>query len=292
MARRTRIPGPIAQDQILGNTNERVPQGISKWVSVDPSDGSWTVYDPNSTLVSSSTSTSGFRFAVDKDKNSSSYRWTASNQGSVRWHKPLIGPDGQTLTWADFFSMEILIECTARNANNGSTGVVRDYHGVMVGIGGNGVTNATSGIKWVGQAATHQFASLTDGSGLKSIIGGTSGISNDHSSTCKKVYGVISAPVDGTDADGNPHTMHTYSLCLDANNRITNDGDDAIQPNLQGHEYTSSDNLYLFVGSTYAATVGLSSGENPEATWKIWYRLSAARDGLNPTYIPGGGESG
>lgn len=201
MSRRTRVPGPITQDQTVGNSGERVPTGISKWISIDVNDGKWTTYDPNSTLVSSSTTANGIRFAVDKTKNDSTYRWNNSAQGSIRWHQRLRSPDGEPLAWSDFFSLEILIECHERHANTGNS---QDYHGVMVGIGRNGVTNSTQGINWMGQGSTHQFPNTTDGSGQKSIIGGDSSISNDHSSTCRKVYGVISTPIDGTDADGDP----------------------------------------------------------------------------------------
>lgn len=289
MSRRTRVPGPITQDQTVGNSGERVPTGISKWISIDVNDGKWTTYDPNSTLVSSSTTANGIRFAVDKTKNDSTYRWNNSAQGSIRWHQRLRSPDGEPLAWSDFFSLEILIECHERHANTGNS---QDYHGVMVGIGGNGVTNSTQGINWMGQGSTHQFPNTTDGSGQKSIIGGDSSISNDHSSTCRKVYGVISTPIDGTDADGDPLIKHAFSYCLDGNNRITNNGADAPRPQLQTFEFTGGDDVYLFVASTFAAFRDLTNLDNPEATWKIWYRVNVARDGLSPVYTPGGGVSG
>ncbi len=289
MGKRTRVPGPIARDQSLGSTNKRVPAGVSRWISIDPMDGSWTKYDPNSTLVSESSSSNGFRFAVDKSKNASQYRWNTSAQGSIRWYKRLTGPDGQFLQWSDFFSLELLTECVERHTNTGNT---VDKHGIMLGICGNGVTDSTSSINWMGSGSTHQFANTTNGNGQKIIIGGDGAFENDHSSTSRKGYAVIAPPIDGTDADGNPMIKHCFAYCLDANNRITNNGDDAPRPQLQNFEFTGSDNVYLFVASTYAAFTDLTNHSNPEATWKMWYRVNVTRDGLNPTYIPGGGESG
>lgn len=289
MTRRTRVPGPIAQDQTLGNSGERVPSGISKWISIDPMDGTWTKYDPNNTLVSESSTANGFRFAVDKAKNDSTYRWNNTKQGSIRWYKRLTGPDGQFLNWDDFFSLELLTECVERHTNTGNT---VDKHGIMVGIGGNGVTNAVANVNWMGSGSTHQFANTTNGNGQKIIIGGDSSFANDHSSTCRKGYAVISSPIDGTDADGNPLIKHCFAYCLDSNNRITNNGDDAPRPSLQTFEFTGTDNVYLFLASTYAAYTDLTNHSNPEATWKIWYRVNVARDGLSPVYTPGGGVSG
>lgn len=252
-------------------------------------DGTWTKYDPASTLVSESSSANGFRFAVDKAKNDSTYRWNNSAQGSIRWYQRLKGPDGQFLNWDDFFSLEILTECVERHTNTGNT---VDKHGIMVGIGGNGVTNATSAINWMGCGSTHQFPNTTNGNGQKILIGGDSSFANDHSSTCRKGYGVISSPIDGTDDDGNPLIKHAFAYCLDSSNQITNNGDDAPRPALQTFEFTGTDNVYLFLASTYSAFTDLANHSNPEATWKIWYRVNVARDGLSPVYTPGGGSSG
>lgn len=289
MGKRTRVPGPIANDQTLGNSGRRVNPGISKWISIDPLDGTWTKYDPNNTLVSESVSASGFRFAVDKSKNDSTYRWNNTKQGSVRWYKRLTGPDGQPLQWSDFFSLELLTECVERHTNTGNT---VDKHGIMMGIGGNGVTNAVANVNWMGSGSTHQFANTTNGNGQKIIIGGDSSFANDHSSTSRKGYAVIAPPIDGTDADGNPMIKHCFAYCLDENNRITNNGDDAPRPSLQTFEFIGTDNVYLFVASTYASYTDLTNHSNPEATWKMWYRVNVARDGLSPTYRPGGGVSG
>ncbi len=289
MSRRTRVPGPIAQDQSLGNTNQRVPPGISNWISLDPMDGSWTKYDPNSTLVSEASSDSGFRFSVDKSKNDSSYRWSNSAQGSVRWYRRLTDADGNFLEWSDFFSVEILIE---RVTNHANTGNLQDYHGIMVGIGGNGVTNATSNIAWMGMAACQSFANSTNGEGQKIIIGGRSSIESDHQSAVTRGYGVISSPFNDTDNDGNPYAKHCFAYCLDANNKVTNSGADAFRTQLQTFEFTGTDNVYIFCASTYLAYRDLSGLANPDGTFKMWYRVNVARDGLNPTYIPGGGVSG
>jgi hypothetical protein len=291
MGKRLRVPGPIAQDQSLGNTGERVQPGISKWQSIDVNDGSWTLYDPNSVLVSCSTSASGMRIQVDKAENN--LRWNASNQGTYRYHRRLAGPDGEFLSWSDFFSIDILIKLGTQHANNdyADANAPSDKHGIMVGIASNDITDSTASINWAGAGALMHYA---DSAGMRAVIGGDHHVQNDQNATCVKVNGHISVPIDDGDADGHPCTRHVYGFCIDSNDRVTNTGSGAEAPraNVQIHEYTSSDNVYLFLAGNFGSTVNNSDIDNPDATWQVWYRVNQARDKLSPTYIPGGGESG
>tara|TARA_Y100000401_G_scaffold38880_1_gene29440 strand:+ start:34737 stop:35606 length:870 start_codon:yes stop_codon:yes gene_type:complete len=289
MGKRTRIPGPIARDQNLGNSGRRVEPGISKWQSLDVNDGSWTLYDPNNTLVSCSTSTSGMRIQVNKTNNN--LRWNNTNQQLYRYHRRLVGPDGEFLSWSDFFSVDIMVKLETLHANSNVSNNECDHHGVMVGIASNDVTDSVSAINWAGAGPLMHY---DDSAGLRSVVGGDAHTINDQNASCEKILAHISAPLDEGDADGNPSTRHLYCFCIDSNDRITGTGNsaDASRPNVQTHEYTGTDNVYLFLAGNFGSTANTGSIDNPDATWKVWYRINQARDRIAPSYIPGGGESG
>lgn len=272
MSIRTRITGPI-RHQGVGST-EQLLNGEGRWISIDVNDG-WTLYDPNSTIVSVSTSDAGMRIVSDNASNSE--RWSASAQGSGRWWKKLIGPFGP-LTWQDKFTLEIIIELDTLHAN---TALV-DRHGVVVGLADSDIESQTGAINWVGMAS---FLRYVGPAGLQGVIGGDTGTTNGQNASAIKQYAIISPPIDDSDVDNNPSTRRTMMFLLDSNDdlRLT------VQSAEQTHEYTETDDVYLFVASSYGATI--AGIDDPDATWKIWYRVNLAPDGLSPTYIPKSGTS-
>jgi len=278
MGKRTRVPGPITVDQSLGNSGERHNDGLSRWISVDVNDG-WTLYDPNSSVVSVTTSTDGMRIVSDNAQNS--LRWNATNQQTGRWHKKLVGPDGQDLTFGDFFTVEILIKLVTLHANTGTSG--SDRSGIYFGIVDSDVTDSTSACNWVGQGALLKYISDP---GLQSVVGGDTGTTNAQDSDCVSIYATIGPPVDDDDVDDNPSTRHLTTLMLDNNNHVV----ESSRPSSQTFEYTVTDSVYLFLSPSWGSTVG--GIDDADATWKVWYRINLARDGLAPTYIPKSGISG
>ena len=290
MSRRTRVPGPIAQDQTLGNSGERVPPGVSKWISIDVNDGSWTLYDPDSTLISSTTTASGMRIELDEAENN--HRWNTGTQNMYRYYRRLKGPDGQFLTWSDFFSVDICVRLeTNHTSNSDGTAGSCDHHGVMVGVADESVTNQTSGIEWAGGGGLMHF---DDTDNLRLVLGGhTNTVVDNDVNTAKGVFHV-SSPFDESDADGNPSTRHVYGFSLNSSDQITRTGGQADAPraNVQSFEYDGTEPVYLFFAGNYGTTTNLGNIVNPDATWQAWYRVNHSRDRVAPAYIPGGGVSG
>ena len=290
MGKRTRVPGPIARDQTLGNTNERVPAGVSKWISIDVNDGSWTLYDPDSTLLSSATTSAGMRISVDE--NELDHRWNDGTQNFYRYYKKLPGPDGALLTWSDFFSMDIIVRQEANHTSNsdGTTGSC-DHHGIMVGISDESVTNQTSGVEWVGGGCImHQDTS----NALRIVLGGTSHVTTDNDTATVKGVFHISGPLDESDGDGHPSMRHVSGFSLNSSDQITRTGAqaDAKAANIQSFEFDGTEPVYIFMAGNSGTTTNVGNIVNPDATWQAWYRINYARDRVAPTYIPGGGESG
>ena len=276
MSHRTRIPGPI-RDITTGNTR-KPKEGEGKWISIDVNDPSagWTKYDPDSTIVSVVTDPTGLRIVQDNAENDE--RWSASAQGSGRWYKLLIGPYGP-LTWNDQFTIEFIIELNSYNANTSVT----DRSGVVLGIADSDVTDSQASVNWAGMAG---FIKYNSPAGLQGVIGGDTGTTNAQNSSCVKLYGLISPPIEDSDADDNPSTRRTMMFLLDSNNDLRATAQSAEQT----HEYTESDNVYLFLAPSYGGTT--SGIDDPDGTWKVWYRVNLAPDGLNPVYYPNSGTSG
>ena len=285
MNRRTRVPGPVAQDQSLGNSGQRHSDRLSRWQSIDVNDGRWTLYDPNNTVVSTTTTANGLR--IVNDNAGTANRWNASNQQNGRWYQKLLGPDGNALTFGDFFSIEFLIKLHTLHANTSVDG--SDRSGVVVGIAGAGITDSVSAIKWAGQGA---FLKDTDPViYLQSVIGGDASTNNAQDSGCVGIHTTISPPVDDNDAgEDNPSTRHVAAVMLDSNNHVVHLSNGATRAAIQTHEYTVTDNVYLFLAPSWGTTI--NGIDDADATWSVWYRVNVARDGLAPSYIPGGGASG
>ena len=285
MSRRTRVPGPITHDQTMGNSGERHSDRLSRWKSIDVNDGRWTLYDPNSSVVSVTTTANGLRIVNDKDETAR--RWNASSQTTGRYYQKLLGPDGNALTFGDFFSIEFLIKLHTLHGNASLDG--SDRSGITVGICGAGVTNSQQNIKWAGQGA---FLKDTDPAiFLQSVIGGDASTNNAQDGTCVGIHTTISPPVDDDDnGEDNPSTRHVAAVMLDSNNHVVHLSNGATRAAIQTHEYTVTDNVYLFLALNWGTSI--NGIDDADATWGVWYRVNVARDGLNPTYIPGSGESG
>lgn len=281
MARRSRVPGPVVQDQTLGNTSQRQENGLSRWQSIDLEDGSWTKYDPNAHIKSVSSGTDGNRISVYAAK--SNLRWTNNDQTAGRWYSKLIGPDGNALTFNDFFSVEFIIQLQTVHANNASS---PDKHGCFVGLVDSDVTDTTSGCNWAGMGTS--LNTMSSGSaGFKVFAGGDTVYGNSSNSSCTKIYGHVSPPIVDQVTSTDPSTRILYAMLLDASD---NELLASYIPSIQTFEYTGTDPVYLFVAPFH--TTNNTGMDDMDATWKLWYRVNLSRDGLGPTFVPGGGSSG
>ena len=279
MSKRPRVPGPIVRTQNLGNTSERTEPGVTPWTTVDVNDGSWTKYDPNNGIVSVATSTGGMRIVWDSAE--SAHRFTNSTFQAGRWHKKLKHPDGHDLTWSEFFNVEILTQLQSMNANTPDD----DKSGISFGIAGVDITNSTTN-EWIG--AAHYFIGSGD-ERLKTFCGGSDGWSSNASNETVGAFVRIAPPIDDDDGgDVNPRTLRVSATCLDSNRDVVA-SDGIVAASNRTHEWTATDNVYLFLSPNWSTT---NTGvDDADSTWKIWYRVTVARDGLNPTYVPGGGDS-
>tara|TARA_R100001163_G_scaffold65376_1_gene62327 strand:- start:55 stop:879 length:825 start_codon:yes stop_codon:yes gene_type:complete len=274
----------------LGNTFERRNNFLSQWRSIDVNDGGWTLYDPNSTIVSATTTTDGIRLVTDKDTTGSSNRMSTSQQGAGRYWQKLVGPDGDPLTFADFFSIEVLIKCHQIHANHddSTSFPAGDRSGVTVGFSGPGVTDSTS----------FNFVNITlyvKGTGanpkMQAQGGGKDGMISGEDTHCRGVYCLMCPAIDDDDAgDDNPSIRDIAYQLLDSNNDATHDSNALKRAGVNNLEFTKTDEVYLFFSNNWGTDV--SNIADADGTWKVWYRVNVARDGLNPTYVPGGGLSG
>jgi len=289
MSNRSRMPGPIGKST-TGNEGQLRQDGLLRWRSIDVTDPSWTEWDfPDDTpteLVQSITSTtSGMQIVTDNAD--SALRWDQTNQTSPRYYKKLQAPGTMgDMSWAQAFSIEFLCTRSAIGANAGNAGSSNnkwDGSGIVVGIAdGTGVVAASSA-KWVGAGFFNQ---ASNGSVILQIGGDSS--STDLTNTAGAIgYHVLSVNTDGTDADGDTKILRGAGLLMNSSGQsLTSIG--MIQ---QSQEYDGTESVYLFVSPTFYTTVADIDADT-DTTWKIWYRIRVAKDGVAPDYIPGDGYSG
>ena len=279
MTRRTRIPGPLQKSLPVGNTDQRTGDGVARWILLDPLSSGWVFNDPNSygTINSLTVSANGIRLQLEADQNGS--QWNQINQDTPRYYKQLEGPDGP-LTWSSGFSVEFLVSRTSIDANSGDGN--QDDAGFVVGIADASCVSAVSDVEWVGLGTVNK----KENESVTSFIGGDTSITNVSASTAqRKTYCWIAPAMDGTDADGNPTVHRSMALTMNDSNQILN----TTAPSAQTHEFVGTDPVYLFFAPTFkSAKSGIA---DTDTTWKVWYRINHAPDGLAPSYVPGEGSS-
>ena len=286
MSKRTRIPGPIVQDQTLGNTGLRFKSGINRWRSIDVNDGKWTLMDPNNGIVSVTTTADGMRIVTDKDETA--HRWhTGNSQNAGRWYQKLKTPDGADLKWGDFFSIEFLVRLHDMHANTSD-----DKSGLTVGITTSTVGSDGASV-WVGGHLF--FIGTANDAQLEMYVGGTDGTSNFADNDCKGAHFVINHVINddndaGSDSAEEAGVRAILGTALNSSGQATHPNNATKVIQQDSSQFALTEDVYVFVCANHSTTGG--STNNPDATWKVWYRLNVARDGVNPTYIPGGGSSG
>lgn len=288
MSRRTRVPGPITEDQTHGNSGLRFESGINRWRSIDVNDGKWTLMDPNNGIVSVTTSTDGMRIVTDKDETAHRWHTGNNNQNAGRWYQKLKTPDGADLKWGDFFSIEFLVRLHALHANTPNN----DKSGLTVGITTSTVGSDTTSI-WLG--GTLFFIGTAADSQLKMYVGGHDAMSNFTDADCRGAHFFVNHVInddndEGSDGNEEAGVRAISGTALNASGQATHPDNATKVIQQDSSQFDITEDVYVFVSANHSTTGG--STNNPDATWKVWYRLNVARDGVNPTYIPGGGESG
>lgn len=270
MSRRTRKTGPIKGSHT--GKNEVSRPGQSEWISIDINDGTWTLNDPNSTLVSTSTSSNGVAISLESDRDSDT--WSVSNQTCARWYKRLTTPIGTLMTWDSEFGVEFLVQRVSTNANDDNilvVGLSEDPTDTsnQVWAGGQ-MTNKGNGDFILKYGGDQDFNTLTGGS-------------SDIGSTPRAYINCMLQITDDRSSDA-IEPMGVTGIVLDSDNdALTNLGQ-----NGQNISWNNSLGVYLVVAAGWA-TSGASSDSS--AVWKIWYRLTHSFSKMDPLYIPGGGVS-
>ena len=283
MDKRGRIPGPIQKNLSVGNLDDLVNNGVSRWQSIDVHDGSWTLNNVDSILINNSSSAAGMRFETDYNQRSS--RWNATNQDVPRFYKQLPPHNGRTLTWADKFQIEFLIERVDVHGN----ATTADKSGITVGIADESCQTLVSDVEWMGLQCSQQLNQTIDGvantKGLQVQVGGDGHVGGSNGSATNKGYGIIAPNFDGTDDDGNTSTLHGMCFGFNTSNQYVNQAN----CNANTHEYIGTHAVYLFLATMWTGTVSISA--NSDATWKAWYRINLSENLLSPDWQLGGGES-
>ena len=270
MSRRTRKTGPIKGSHT--GKNEVSRPGQSEWISIDINDGTWTENDPNSTLVSKSTSSNGMAISLESDRDSDD--WTVSAQDCVRWFKPLTTPIGTLMKWEDEFGVEFLVQRVSTTAND---------ENFLVACLSDDPTDQ-SNQKWAGGKMVND----TNGD-LQLRIGGDqdlnlgTGAAADLGSTPKCYISCMLQIADNRSSDAIEP--------IGVNGIVLNSDNDALSnmlANGQNIGWNNSNNVYLVIAAGWEAS-GASSDSS--AVWKVWYRLTHSFSKMDPLYITGGGVS-
>ena len=289
MSRRTRVPGPITEDQTVGNSGLRFRSGVNRWRSVDVNDGGGTLRDPNSGIISVTTTTDGMRIVTDKDETAHRWHTGNNNQNAGAWYQKLKTPDGADLKWGDFFQVEMLVRLHQMHANTPNN----DKSGFTVGIANSQITS-TGTVEWIG--AHLFFIGNSADEQLKLYVGGHQNTNNAVDADCRGAHISVGHAINDDNNDPNVTgdddvgVRMVYGTMLNSSGEATHPENAIKIFSILDNQFTSTDDVYLFVCANHSTTGG--STNNPDATWKVWYRVEVARDGMNPTYIPGGGESG
>ena len=289
MSRRTRVPGPITEDQTVGNSGLRFRSGVNRWRSADVNDGGWTLRDANNGIVSVTTTTDGMRIVTDKDETAHRWHTGDNNQNAGAWYQKLKTPDGKDLKWEDFFQVELLVKKHAMHAN--LTG--DDKSGLTVGIASSQITSSGT-VEWLG--STLFFIGTSVEQQLKIFTGGHQATASATDADLVGAHTVIGHAINDDNNDNSVTGDDDIGVRI-VTSTMLNSSNEAVHPtsalkvhSINSDQFTSTDNVYIFICANHSTSGG--STNNPDATWKVWYRVDVARDGLNPTYIPGGGSSG
>ena len=276
--RRTRLPGPIQNNLATGNLSELVRDGVSRWISVDVNDGTFTKVasgdmggEGTNVVGDIVTTTSGMRIIQDINKDGK--HWNQNSHTADRWYREL-KVDGRRLTWADIFSIEFLI---ARNQQGD-----QDRAGITIGLCDTATVTGTSNQQWIGLQGYNRNNAV----GMDMRVGSGAGNGEVNDADGKKCYAIFTPAFDDDDG-GDSNVMMRRGVGLMLNN--VNEVVQATGMGDNSEEFIATDPVYLFFSPCFRNTTSKTS--NSDDTWKVWYRVSFSDDNTSPDYVPGGGTS-
>ena len=271
MSFQRRVPGPI-KDRRMGKTHTQY-WGRSEWISIDVTDGSWTANDPNSTLVSASTTAAGMAISLESDRDSDV--WNSANQTCARWFKPLTTPAGSLMAWGDEFGVEFLVQRVSTTAND---------ENFLVACISDDPTD-TSGQPWAGVKMTcdsdGDIEMRYGGDTSTNIITGSSG---DLGSSPRGYCNCLLQIADDRSSDA-IEPVGVAACLLDNDNDVIG-GNMGLKAQTFG--WNASNHVYLVIAAGWEAS-GASS--DSASVWKAWYRVTHSFAKMNPPYVPSGGKN-
>jgi hypothetical protein len=261
---RSRVPGKFSRYG-LGQT---VRKGISDWIPVNPSDGSWLVDDPNSVVNATATTTAGVQF----QNNTAAFDHHMDNNedGGAAYYKILSTDDGTPMSFSDTgWSVDFLIKRQVNGSDNGCINLAIC----------DGPTDRANRA-WVGMTYSNLTANSGAGNG-KVYYGTQSSMNSGSNSASDRAMINISHSIDTrADDDGNEIIHAILFNHLDSNLALIANG----QKSGLSQEYDAGDLVYIMLSSGYDVASTSEPGAVTDNTWKVWYRLNYSPQGLDPEY--------
>ena len=257
---RSRVPGKFNRNG-LGQT---VRKGISDWIPVNPSDGSWLTDDPNSVVSAKATTTAGVQF--QNNTAAFDHRMDNTEDGGAAYYKLLLTEDGKPILFSDTgWSVDFLIK---RQVNGDDSGCIN----LALCDAPTDRTNRA----WVGLT----YSNLSNGDG-KIYYGTQSGMNSGSNAASDRAMINISHSIDTrADDDGNEIIHAVLFNHLDSNLALIANG----QKSGLSQEYDAGDLVYIMLSSGYDTEIASEPGAVTDNTWKVWYRLNYSPQGLDPEY--------
>ena len=266
---RSRVPGKFNRNG-LGQT---VRKGVSDWIPVNPSDGSWLVNDPNSVVSATATTTAGVQF--QNNTAAFDHYMDSAEDGGAAYYKLLLTEDGKPILFSDTgWSVDFLIK---RQVNGDDSGCIN----LALCDAPTDRTNRA----WIGMT----YSNLANQKG-KVYYGTQAGMnSTTHDASDRAMINISHSIDTRADDDGNEIIHAVLFNHLDSNLALIANG----QKSGLSQEYDASDLVYIMLSSGYdlQADAAYGGGGQPAApsavtdnTWKVWYRLNYSPQGLDPEY--------
>ena len=283
MSRTNRVPGPIGK---ASTGTSKLPNGVNDWISINPLDAGqgWTFHQSSqANLVSLTTSASGIRIQQDITKNGSNEcRWNHSAMRADRYYAKLRGPNGD-LSWADNFTLDILISLEAVGSNTGGP----DKSGVWIGLADKEIETGESQVAMAGGCLYFNNYNATNADpnqpSAGALIGGDTNTTSNASATFRKAYLTVSPVIDGSDDDGNPQTRSVSLQMIDRFDKLVGNLNSGTQTFEYNADTQGEDPVYIFFAPCFVGSNN-NSNANTDTTFKAWYRITMTE--LSPTYSP------
>lgn len=258
---RSRVPGKFNRNGL----GQSVRKGISDWIPVNPSDGSWITNDPEEVVSAKAATVAGVQFQNATD--AFDHHMDDSDDTGAAYYKLLLTDDGTPMLFSDTgWSIDFLIKRQVSGDDNGciSLAICDDP---------SDRTNRA----WIGMTYSNL---LTNGQG-KVYYGTQSSMNSGSHADSDRAMINISHSIDTTADDDGKEIIHGILFNhLDSDLALIANG----QKSGLSQEFDEGDLVYIMLSSGYDRASSEAPGAVTDNTWKVWYRLNYSPQGLNPEY--------